>query len=72
MTRVPLSSPRSQCLSMRHTMVTMMVTRLVLTTPGAAPVTEAGLGTAPRVAKLQAVPGLLQPCNHHHYHYYPD
>ena len=49
-------------------MVITMVTRLLLTL-GAAPVTEAGLGTAPRVAKLQALPGLLQPCNHHHYHY---
>ena len=54
----------------RHT-ITMMVTRLLLTM-GAAPVTEAGLGTAPRVAKLQALPGLLQPCNHHHYHYHRD
>ena len=53
-------SPESQCLMMASDDTRMMVTRL-LTTPGAAPVTEAGLGTAPRVAKLQAVPGLLQP-----------
>ena len=55
-----MQSPESQCLRMARVDTRMMVTRL-LTTPGAAPVTEAGLGTAPRVAKLQAVPGLLQP-----------
>ena len=67
----PLSSPETQCLARltRHiTRLTMMVTRLLLT-PGAAPVTEAGLGTAPRVAKLQGVPGLFHPCKHYHYHH---
>ena len=68
LTLFSLSSPETQCLAMHTMRLITMVTRL-LVIPGAAPVTEAGLGTAPRVAKLQGVPGLFHPCNHHHHYH---